>query len=91
MFSFSPNEDDEINLWSIVSFVSGQRPDTQRALAILLWEMGGQNRRKVWAAFEVWAAVMKRRFESSPGEAVISETVKFVFQQISDKHKLEAE
>ena len=91
MFSLSPNEDDEINLWSVVSFVSGQRPDTQRALAILLWEMGGQNRRKVWAAYEAWAAVMNRRFERRPGEAVISETVKFVFLQISDKHKLDTE
>ena len=90
-FSLGSDEDDEFNLWSLVAFLSGQRPDTQRAFAIMTWEIGGQNRRKVWAAFDTWASLMNGRLKSRAGEAMISEMVKFVFAQISDSHRFEVE
>lgn len=88
-FTLGTSEDDENDLWSGVSFLSGQRPDSQQAFAIMMWEAGSQNGGKVGAAFEIWASMMNKRFESPAGEAVISPIIDFVFERISDIHKFE--
>jgi hypothetical protein len=84
-------DDAEKELWSGVTFFSGQRPDSHEALGVLERELATSDRHRIWEAFGTWEALMNGRFQETAGADFITGMVEFVFLRIDAIHEFEVE